>query len=131
MKRIKAYTLGGNNMKWRNQIETIFEQNDSLISFVHPPLYKIGLTDEEFKVWNRQQIFNSDIVIINVEEINETNLYEIGIIDTINTFTNKHIFVIGVGEPNIELCTFIKSIIFHYEPIYEDAVDFIQNFLSI
>ena len=118
-------------MKWRNQIEEICSQNDDLISFVHPPLYKVEFIDKEFKEWNRQQIFDSDIVIINVEEADKTNLYEIGIIDSINTFTNKYIFVIGVGELSAELKPHIKSAIFHYEPNYEDAVDYIQNFLSI
>lgn len=128
MKRIKVYTMGGNDMVWRKQIEKIYLQCGNEVSFIHPPLYKVRLEGKEFVEWNKQQIYNSDIVIINVKEIDDNNLYEIGIIDSINTFSNKRIFVIGVGEQNTELKPHIKSVIFHLEPNYEDAVDYIQSF---
>lgn len=131
MKIIKAYTMGGNNMAWRRQIEEIYQKFGSSISFVHPPIYRLGLVDKEFTEWNKQQIFNSDIVIVNVEEIDDNNLYEIGIIDAINNFSNKHIFVIGIGEIRTDLKPHIKSVIFHHEHNYEDAIDYIKNFLSI
>lgn len=131
MKIIKVYTMGGDDMMWRRQIEEICLQNGNTLSFIHPPLYKAGLEDKEFVEWNKQQIFNSDIVVMNIEEIDNNILYEIGIIDAINTFSNKHIFVIGIGEMNVELKPHIKSTIFHYEPNYEDAIDYILSFLSI
>lgn len=131
MKRIKVYTLGGDNMEWRKQMQEICAQGDNLISFIHPPLHKAGFTDKEFEEWNRRQIFDSDVVIINVEEVDENNLYEIGVIDSINTFSNKHIFVIGIGKLGTQLKPYIKSAIFHHELIYEDAADYIRNFLSI
>lgn len=98
MKIIKVYTLGGDNMIWRRQVEEICSQADNTISFIHPPLYKAGFKDKEFEEWNRRQIYDSDVVIMNVEEVNENNLYEIGLIDSINEFSNKHIFVIGIGK---------------------------------
>ncbi len=131
MKIIKVYTLGGDNMIWRRQVEEICSQGDNTISFIHPPLYKAGFTDKEFEEWNRRQIYDSDVVIMNVEEVDENNLYEIGIIDSINEFSNKHIFVIGIGKLVAELKPHIKSAIFHHETIYEDAIDYIQNFLSV
>lgn len=118
-------------MVWRRQVEEIYLQGGNAVSFIHPPLYKVGLEDKEFTEWNKQQIYNSDIVIVNVKEVDDNNLYEIGIIDSINTFGNKHIFVIGVGEQNTELKPHIKSVIFHLEPNYESAVDYIQSFLSV
>ncbi len=118
-------------MVWRRQIEEIYLQGDNTVSFIHPPLYKVGLEDKEFAEWNKQQIYNSDVVVVNVKEVDDNNLYEIGIIDSINAFCNKHIFVIGIGEQNAELKPHIKSAIFHLEPNYEDAVDYIQSFLSV
>lgn len=118
-------------MVWRRQIEEIYLQGGNAVSFIHPPLYKVGLGDKEFAEWNKQQIYNSDVVVVNVKEVDDNNLYEIGIIDSINAFSNKHIFVIGIGEQNAELKPHIKSAIFHLEPNYEDAVDYIQSFLSV
>lgn len=118
-------------MVWRRQIEEIYLQGGNAVSFIHPPLYKVGLEDKEFAEWNKWQIYDSDIVIVNVEKVDDNNLYEIGIIDSINTFGNRHIFVVGIGELKLELKPHIKSTIFHHESNYEDAVDYIQNFLSI
>ena len=131
MKMIRAYTMGGNDMEWRRQIEELYQKSGNKISFVHPPIYKLGLVDKEFTEWNKQQILKSDIIILNVEKIDETNIYEIGIIDAINTFGNKKIFVIGVGDTIADLKPHIKSVIFHHELDYEDAIDYIKNFLSI
>lgn len=118
-------------MVWRRQIEKNCLQSCNAFSFVHPPLYKVGLEDKEFDEWNKRQIYNSDIVIVNVGEVDENNLYEIGIIDSINAFSNKYIFIVGIGKPIAELKPHIKSAIFHHEQNYDDAVDYIQNFLSI
>lgn len=118
-------------MAWRRQIEEIYLQGGNTVLFIHPPLYKVGFTDKEFSEWNKQQLYDSDIVIVNIEEIDDNNLYEIGIVDSINTFSNKHIFVVGVGEMNVELKPHIKFTFFHHEPKYEDAVDYIHNYLSI
>lgn len=115
-------------MAWRRQIEKICLQRDNTISFIHPPLYKIGLGDREYIEWNKRQIFSSDIVVVNIEEIDDNTLYEIGVIDSINTFGNKYIFVIGIGELSVELKPHIKSAIFHHEPNYENAIDYILSF---
>lgn len=131
MKTIKIYTMGGNDMAWRRRFEESYLCGDNLISFIHPPLCKAEMSDEEFAEWNIYQIYGSDIVVVNIGEIDNINLYEIGIIDAINAFDNKHIFVIGIGEYNEQLQPHIKSAIFHYEPNYEDAIDYIQKYLSV
>lgn len=131
MKIIKIYTIGGNDMAWRKRIEEICSQGDDKFLFIHPPLYKAELNEKEFAEWNIQQIFTSDIVIVNVEQTDENSVYEIGIINAINTFSSKHIYVIGIGKVSSKLNTHIKSAIFHYESTYENAVDYIRNFLSV
>lgn len=131
MKRIKVYTMGGDDMVWRRQIDEICLYRDDAVSFIHPPLYNVGLSNEEFSEWNKQQIFNSDVVIVNVEKIDDSDIYEIGIIDAINAFSNKHIFVVGVGKWNTELNPHIISSVFHHELNYEDAIDYILNFLTV
>ena len=131
MRKNKIYTIGGNDMVWRKKVEEYCSQYDDIISIVNPRLHSLKFTDKEFIEWNKQQIYNSDIALVNIPYINTEDIFTLGIIESINSFTNKHIFVITFGDEEVKFNPHIDFTIFHHETNYEDALDYIQNLLSV
>lgn len=146
----KIYTAGKmaglspcEQMEWRKKIETSVRHAAEIagvpqaeIKFIHPPqFYQYGetyyQTEKEVKNWDLNQVRNSDIVIVNLDTV-ETSIgthYELGMVDAINSFGNKHIFVIGVGGKDISLHPWIEDTLHRREEKYEDAADYIANYL--
>lgn len=131
MKKSKIYTIGGSDMVWRKKVEEYCSQYDDIISIINPRLPSLKFTDKEFIEWNKQQIYNSDIALVNIPYINTEDIFTLGIIESINSFTNKHIFVITFGDEKVKFNPHIDFTIFHHETNYEDALDYIQNLLSV
>lgn len=152
MKQFKIYTAGKmagldpyDQMEWRKHIELsvrhVAEFNGipcANIRFVHPPMYyqygkECFQTEKEVKNWDLNQVRTSDIVIVDLDTI-ETSIgthYELGIVDAVNTFGDKHIFVIGVGGEGKELHPWIEDTLHRREADYNDAAEYIVNYLLV
>ena len=145
MKTFKIFTagkMGGldykSQMNWRNKIEELITSiSDKPISFIHPPLYyqykenDIN-NDVESKTWEINQLIDSDIVIVDLSTISDSigTHIELGIIEAVNKITNKNIYVVGVGKPNVNH-PWISLGMFHQEDTLEEAADFIINYLLV
>ena len=132
-------------MEWRKRIEIsvrhaadIVGISQSEIEFIHPPMfYQYGKTnfqsEREVKDWDLNQVRNSDIVIVDLDTV-ETSTgthYELGMVDAVNSFGNKHIFVIGIGGENKVLHPWIEDTLHRREVDYDDAADYIVNYLLV
>ncbi len=146
MNEIKTYKIftagkmGGlsyqEQMGWRNRIETIVRaRTDKSLVFIHPPnyyQYDDGVSETEKKVWEMSQIKDSDIVIVDLTTIKDSigTHIEIGLIEGMNQFGNKHIHIVGIGEPNTDH-PWIQMGILHKENTLEDLADYIINYLLL
>lgn len=130
-KGMKIYTMGGSDMKWRSQIRDKIDALtfNNLPTYIHPPLYRNHIRVNEFDIWNANQIYDSDIIIVNTMEIKAREQFELGIVNAINMFSDKYIYVVGVGEWDQSIPYHIESMIYHYEEDYEDAANYISNIL--
>ena len=125
-------------MRWRLEIEKLITSGtDKEIIFIHPPLfyqYKENdlNNDIESRNWEINQLIDSDIVIVDLTTIADSigTHIELGIIESINRTCNKNIFVVGVGQPNINH-PWISLGIFHQENTLEDAAKYIINYLLV
>lgn len=145
MKQYKIYTIGKvygltyeQQMEWRKQLESlIHEKTDISVSFVHPPMYydyndgDYRRNEREIKSWCIGQIYSSDIVIVNLDGIASSieAIYEVGVVDTINSIGNKFIYGIGVGKyaHSWEIgSTFLRK-----EISLEDAAEYVVNYLLL
>lgn len=146
MKEFKIYTCGRmsgisyeEQMKWRNDIEYLIKmRTNKSVTFIHPPLFygyheKMHKTEREIKEWELSQICNCDIVIVNVKGISQSigSHIEIGAIDGANIVGNKHIAVIGIGEPDDTIHPWIDLSFLRYEKDLIDAADYIAKYLLI
>lgn len=55
---------------------------------------------------------------------------ELGIVEAVNKLSNKNIYVVGFGEPDIDH-PWINLGMFHYELTLDDAADFIIKYLLV
>lgn len=148
----KIYTAGKmaglspyDQMEWRKEIELSVRHAadnygipQSEICFIHPPkFYQYGETyfqsEREVKDWDLNQVRNSDIVIVNLDTV-ETSTgthYELAMVDAMNSFGNKHIFVIGIGNEGKSIHPWIEETLHRRESDYDDAADYIVNYLLV
>lgn len=142
---IKIYTAGKmsgipfeDQMRWRRDFEYgLKKYTDEPITFLHPPLYYNydhinHKTESEIKEWELNQIRECDIVVVNLKDVNSTvgTHFELGFINAINMFGNKHIYVIGIGEVE-GLHPWIELSLFRQEPDIDSACQFIIEYLLI
>ncbi len=125
-------------MEWRKQLESLIrKKTDVGVSFVHPPMYydynngEYHHNEREVKLWSINQIYNSDIVIVNLDDISNSveTIYELGVIDAINSIGNKFIHVIGVGKyahPWV-----VDSTLLRKETNLEDTAEYVVNYLLL
>lgn len=145
MKTYKIFTagkMGGltykQQMDWRNKIENLIASStDKSVVFIHPPKYYQYCDnnveqDIESRIWETNQLKDCDIVIVDLRTIADSigTHVELGIVEAINTISNKFVYVIGIGEPNIDH-PWISQSVFHREDTLEDAADYIINYLLV
>lgn len=146
MKEIKIYTAGKmagltyeEQMNWRYRIqEYIRRRTNRKITFVHPPMFytydsAYHKTELEVKNWDINQVRDSDIVIVNLDGVNSSvgTHFELSMVDAINSFGNKHIYLIGVGESNEVLHPWIECSLHRHEKDFEDAAEYICEYLLV
>lgn len=152
MKQFKIYTAGKmagldayDQMEWRTRIarSIMNAMNEvglphSSVKFIHPPMYyqyneSFHKSEKEVKDWDLSQVRNSDVVIVNLDDVESSigTHYELGIVDAVNSFGGKHIFVIGIGGEGKDLHPWIEETLHRREPDYQDAADYIVNYLLV
>lgn len=145
MKTYRIYTAGfmsgttyDYQMKWRNKIEErIKQKTDKSVEFIHPPLFynyecTNHKTQKEIKDWELRQLATCDIMIVNIENINNSVgcHYELATADAINSYCTHNIFVIGYGEKEV-IHPWIEDTIFRQEDNIEKLTDYIVDYLLI
>ena len=142
----KIYTCGKmsgisyvEQMAWRlkieSEIKSALSYTDERVKFVHPPYYynyeeKYHKTEREILEWEMAQVHDCDIVIVNLDGIEDTtgSHMELGAVQGINRFGDKHIFVIGLGEDD-GLHPWIKESCIRIEDDYAKAAEYIVEYL--
>ena len=143
---IKIYTAGKmaglpyeKQMAWREEIENaIRDRTNKQITFIHPPkFYTYDRPDfqseKEVKDWELNQVRNCDIVIANLDGINTSvgTHFELSAVDSINSTSNKHIFIIGFGDNEIQLHPWIELSLHRKETNIDDVADYIVRYLLV
>lgn len=143
---VKIYTAGKmsglsyeEQMRWRLEIEDeVRNRTSKPVTFIHPPkFYTYSRSDfqseKEVKDWELNQLRNCDIVVANLDDINSSvgTHFELSTVDAINSFGNKHIFIIGVGGSEEPLHPWIELSLFRKEKNFEDAADYIVRYLMV
>lgn len=143
---IKIYTAGKmaglpyeKQMAWREEIESaIRDRTNKQITFIHPPkFYTYDRPDfqseKEVKDWELNQVRNCDIVIANLDGINTSvgTHFELSAVDSINSTSNKHIFIIGFGDTEIQLHPWIELSLHRKETNIDDVADYIVRYLLV
>lgn len=144
MKEFKIYTAGkmagltyDEMMSWRYRIaRNIKNRTDKPIKFIHPPLYFVpGDYPQEregkVKEWDINQVKNSDIVIVCLDGVNTSagTHFELSMVDAINSMTDRHIFVVSVGDEENGLHPWIADSIHYRATSFEDAAEYIVTYL--
>lgn len=145
-KTFKIYTVGKmknisfqEQMEWRNDIATLIKnRTEQSLDFIHPPMFynyeqKDYKTEQEVKDWELNQVKSSDILIVNLDGINDSigSHFELCTAELINSIKDKHIFIIGIGKSKEPIHPWIELCLFRQEDNYEDAADYIVNYLLI
>lgn len=121
-------------MSWRRSIEKLIKsKTDASITFIHTPFYCDDyMSNNEQKIWRLRQICDSDIVIVNMKNI-DTDVYayyELGYIDAINSSNNKKIYLVGVGDVSSKWSWAAMSL-FHHETTMENAAEHVASYLLL
>ena len=115
MSEFRIYTAGA--MKslsfdeyytWRKRLEWYLSKSDTTFKFFHPPEYynyeqRFHKSEREIKEFELNQLRQCDIMVVNLEHIEDSigTHMELGYVNAVNSFGNKHIYVIGFGENKV------------------------------
>lgn len=141
----KIYTCGKmsgisfiEQMMWRSRIESEIKSSldcGQSVKFIHPPLYynyeeNNHKTEREILEWEMTQVHDCDILIVNLDGIEDTtgSHMELGAVQGINRFGDKHIFVVGLGKSD-NLHPWIKESCIRIEDDYAKAAEYIVEYL--
>lgn len=139
----KIYTAGKmsgltreEQLGWRTEFASLLDDVMGIsVKVVNPPLFydpndpDASSVEAEAKEWDLAQIRDSDVVVINLDGIEDSigTHYELGYINAINSFGNKHIYVVGFGGKR-DFHPWIKLSLFRWEPNVIAAADFVAKF---
>ena len=143
----KIYTCGKmsgisfqEQMEWRLRIEGEVKKCLDFghgVKFIHPPMFynyeeNYQKSEREILEWEMAQVHDCDIVIVNLDGIDSTvgSHMELGAVQGINRFGDKHIFVIGLGKDD-NLHPWIKESCIRIEDDYAKAAEYICEYLLI
>lgn len=141
----KIYTCGKmsgisfiEQMMWRSRIESEIKSSldcGQSVKFIHPPLYynyeeNNHKTEREILEWEMTQVHDCDILIVNLDGIEDTtgSHMELGAVQGINRFGDKHIYVVGLGKSD-NLHPWIKESCIRIEEDYAKAAEYIVEYL--
>lgn len=142
---IKIYTAGKmsgltleQQMQWRTELEYKLRKfSEVKIEFIHPPLFynyekTYHKSEAEIKEWELNKIRECDIVVVNLDGIGSSvgTHFELGFINAMNMFGNKHIYVIGIGDTK-NLYSWIELSTLRIEPDVDSACQYINDYLLV
>lgn len=142
MKSYKIFTSGkmggldfSEQISWRKELtDKVQAFCDKEVKFINPPQYfDYSSRDQTLaKKWEYEQIADSDIVVVNLNNIKDSigTHMELGLIDGINRTREKKIYVVGIGEPNVDH-PWIETSLFKQVQTIDEAVDFIISYLLV
>lgn len=127
----------GNAMSWRRMVEELIKSStDKSIRFIHPPIYynyehQNHKTEKEVKDWELNAIRHSDIIIVNLDNINDSvgSHYELATADLASAYTGDKKFIIGVGGLAELIHPWILESIHRREDDFKSAAEYIVNYL--
>lgn len=117
------------NVRWRNNIVRKFtECKDNKVSFVYTPDYFDKPFTDETRLWELNQIQESDLVVVNLCNIadNISAHCMLAAIQMINKVRTKHIFVIGIGKADTDNY-WLESCMFKQFLTLDEAAEFIAD----
>lgn len=145
MKNFKIYTCGrmhgipyAKQMIWRKELQFAIEcRTKQNVTFIHPPEFygyheKLHKSEQEVMNWEMQQICDSDIVVVNLDEIESSvgSHMELGVACGANLSSGKHINIVSFGnEENIHPWLSLCSL--RHEDNVNDLADYIATYLLI
>ena len=141
----KIYTCGKmsgisfqEQMEWRSNIEhevKIRTYYSADVKFIHPPMFynyeeNNHQSEREILEWEMAQLHDCDIIVVNLDGIEDTtgSHMELGAVQGINRFGDKHIFVIGLGKDE-NLHPWIRETCIRIEEDYAKAAEYITEYL--
>lgn len=148
-KEFKIYTVGkmkGISIKeqnaWRMEIEEAIKYHTDMldipVQFVHPSWFyeydrAFHKTEREVYEWELNQLADSDIVIVNLDGIEDSvgSHMELGFIEALNQYSQRHIYVIAIGKMPEDLHPWLKEVVFRHETNIEDAAEYIVDYLLV
>lgn len=134
-KTYKVFIIGNStnfdsvNIKWRNDIiQKMTKYQDNRISFVFTSDYFNKPFTEETRLWELNEIQDSDLVIVNLSNIaNDISTHcMLSAIQMMNKTKPKHTFVIGIGKLDIN-DYWLASCIFKQFNELDEAVEYIAD----
>lgn len=96
-----SINLDSENVRWRNNIiEKLTEYQDNRINFVFTPDYFDKPFTDETRLWELNEMQDSDLVIVDLSNIsnNISAHCMLATIQMMNKVRTKHTFVIGIGK---------------------------------
>lgn len=144
MKTFKVYTAGkmsglsyDEQMGWRLELERLVRTISDNVLFIHPPrYYRYGdgmhKSEREAMVWDLSQIRDSDIVVVNLDNIDDSigTHMELGFIEAVNQMSAKHIHLIGFGKPSVEH-PWLNEVLLRREDTIEKAAAYVSAYLLV
>lgn len=121
------------NSMWRNNItDKLTEYQENNISFVHTLDYYDEPFTEETRVWELNELQDSDLVIVDLYDIanNISAHCMLAAVQMMNKIRLKHTFVIGIGKSNTDNI-WLNSCIFKQFTALDDAVEYITDKILI
>ena len=136
-KSYKVFLIGNpayyDYAKWRNNItDKLTEYQENNISFVHTLDYYDEPFTEETRVWELNELQDSDLVIVDLYDIanNISAHCMLAAVQMMNKIRLKHTFVIGIGKSNTDNI-WLNSCIFKQFTTLDDAVEYITDKILI
>lgn len=135
--RMKGISLE-EQMEWRIRLKDELEINwEKKFVYIMPPTFynyaqKVHKTEREVKEWELSQLAKCDVMVVNLDDIEKSigTITELATAVAVNNLTDRHIYIIGIGE-NKDLHPWISDSIFRFEPDVESAAEYISDYLLI
>lgn len=138
-KSYKVFIIG--NPKYRNLVNNVWQSNivnklteykDNKISFVYTQNYFDEPYTDETRLWELNQIQDSDLVIVDLSNIanNISAHCMLTAIQMMNKVRTKHTFVIGIGESDTNNI-WLTSCIFKQFSTLDEAAEYIADKIII
>lgn len=141
---VKVYTCGGMKnktteqaMEWRNKLDKILGMmSDNIVVFNPPEFYNYDdlnhQSESEIKEFELAKLSESHVLVVDFDGIEESvgSCIELGYANAMNSFGNKHIFIIGYNKSGKEVHPWISESCIRIEKSLRDIAYYIANYIE-